>query len=1146
MKFTRLRLSGFKSFVDPTELLVEPGLTGIVGPNGCGKSNLLEALRWAMGETSYKSLRGSGMDDVIFSGSAQRPGRNTAEVTLTLDNSDRTAPAQFNDEDVLEISRRIEREAGSAYRINGRDVRARDVQVLFADAATGAHSVALVRQGQIGELIAAKPEGRRRILEEAAGISGLHHRRHEAELRLNAAMQNLARLDDVIGEIANQMQALQRQARQAARYRRIAQDIRQSEALLAHLKWADARDALADHTTHAQTLRTRVEGLSRDAALATLEEEKAAQAPPGLRDLEAQTAAALQRLKNEDRFLSAETERVAARRAELEARSEQITGDSEREAQILTDLTAQIGAIETEAQEITQALAGADDALRTTEAEVHSSQSQHDTDQHGVDKQTQILAELRAAHTSLATRRAEADQRVERLEQELARIAGNLGSLSENDTITDTDHEAEAAGAEKQASELAGKTQHCEQQQTKARAAQDKAGEAAALAQRDLDRLEAEHGAMVLVAADNSDTHQKMVDLVTVAAGYEAALAAALGEDLEASNRAETALLWRPLDTLIASPFPAGIEPLTDSVAGPPELARRLAFTGVVTGQNGDALQTQLLPGQRLVSRAGDLWRWDGFVARAGSPTAASRRLEARNRVGALAQEIITATRIRDQRQGELTTAQTARGQADANDRAARNDWRAATEHLAALRQKMLDHEKETRAAREKRTEFTQALERISEDLTQARSAKNTIDATQIDNLDEAQARLEPLREAAAASRAALAQAQGRAGTLAGAAQAREARLESLKSDANRWRERGKNAAKQRDTLKTRMAQIADERRKLSTLPEEISEKRTLLADRIGEAEIKRKAAADVLAKAENRLAELTSTSKRLSAEFSDARENLARRQAQQEAALERLTQTVEAIFEALATKPEGALAQSGFAPDDALPAPDETEARLNKLKTDRDRLGAVNLRAEEEAAEQSRRYEDLTTETQDLQAAIKRLRQGIHNLNAQARERLLVAFDAVNKHFGELFAKLFGGGTAELVMTEADDPLDAGLEIIARPPGKKPQTLSLLSGGEQALTALALILAVFRTNPSPICVLDEVDAPLDDANVERFCNLITGLAQEVDTRFLVISHHPFTMARMDRLFGVTMAEHGVSQLVSVDLDNAARYREAV
>ncbi|MDR3471887.1 MAG: AAA family ATPase, partial [Devosia sp.] len=423
MKFSRLKLHGFKSFSDQTELHLEPGLSGVVGPNGCGKSNLVEALRWVMGESSYKAMRAAGMDEVIFSGSANRPSRNSAEVTLVLDNTDRTAPAPLNTADVLEVTRRIEREAGSVYRVNGREVRARDVQLLFADASTGAHSPALVRQGQIGELIAAKPTARRALLEEAAGISGLHSRRHEAELRLKAAEQNLERVDDIIAQVAQQLETLKRQARLAVRYRSLSGEIRKAEATLFHLRWVAARVAEKE----AEAVQGRMITALGDAQHISLQAEKQLEAADdalaGPRDREARAGAALQRLTILAEQLAEEAKRTAARQRELQQRQSQLAGDAAREEALLAESAEALAAsaaekaqLETEAAGEREAFAAARQAVEVATAGVTAADQ-------AARAAGDALAQARARRAQ-ATRSAEdARTRVNRLTQQIAEVA---------------------------------------------------------------------------------------------------------------------------------------------------------------------------------------------------------------------------------------------------------------------------------------------------------------------------------------------------------------------------------------------------------------------------------------------------------------------------------------------------------------------------------------------------------------------------------------------------------------------------------------------------------------------------------------------------------------------------------------------------
>src|SRR5262245_22791234 len=429
MKLTRLRLIGFKSFVEPTDFLIEPGLTGVVGPNGCGKSNLVEALRWVMGETSHKSMRAADMDDVIFSGNNGRPARNNAEVGLRLDNTTRTAPAQFNGEDTLDVTRRIEREQGSTYRVNGREVRARDVQILFADASTGARSPAMVHQGRIGEIINAKPEQRRRVLEEAAGISGLHARRHEAELRLHAAEQNLARLEDVIGQLAGQIDGLKRQARQAVRYRTVSQQVRTAEATLFHLRFVNAQAETAE-AAHAQDQAVRLVAQRTGAqAEASTRQATAAAALPGLRDNEARAAAALHRLIVARETLDREEARVQERIAELGSRLAQLAQDIERGQALVADARAALGGLAGERETLEREVAAGGERRADLDARVTAAEAALNASEARLTELTSAVAELVARRAQLEAAVHEHDERLARTARELAEVDAELAQL---------------------------------------------------------------------------------------------------------------------------------------------------------------------------------------------------------------------------------------------------------------------------------------------------------------------------------------------------------------------------------------------------------------------------------------------------------------------------------------------------------------------------------------------------------------------------------------------------------------------------------------------------------------------------------------------------------------------------------------------
>ncbi|HEY7551526.1 MAG TPA: AAA family ATPase [Hyphomicrobiaceae bacterium] len=1151
MHINRLRLVGFKSFVEPTELLIEKGLTGVVGPNGCGKSNLLEALRWVMGETSHSSMRAAAMDDVIFSGSAARPARNTAEVTIFLDNSHRKAPAEFNGDDTLDVTRRIEREAGSAYRINGKEVRARDVRILFEDAATGARSPALVRQGQIGEIVNAKPDKRRRILEDAAGIAGLHSRRHEAELRLRAAEANLARLNDVLGQLDSQIESLKRQARQARRYKELSGDIRKLDAVVLYLRWMEAQGQVdADEAGLAAALEKLGRATQAEARAVTAETEAAARIQP-LREQEAAKGAVLHRFKVERDNLEREAQRTAERLRELEGRVAQLARDKAREESLIAEARETLARLEAETVSLeSTAKLAAEFEQKALVAYDESEAALGGAEAH-LSEMTHAVAQARARRQSLEGQLRERQERAAKLERQLValeqqtrEIVGRAPDASKLKAATEVGQKLMADIAAIEARTIAA------EEAVQAAAADAKASsDAAALATLAAGqiRTEMETLAKLLKPADESGV-PPVLDQVKVASGFELALAAALGDDLDAPVADEAPARWTMVPGGATDyALPKGVEPLAAHVVGPPELGRRLKQIGVVAGPDGPRLQKLLRPGQRLVSVDGDLWRWDGFVASAQGAIAAASRLRERGRLGLLIEQEQAQRQAAEAARAEAEGATDTHRKAQAEERQLRQAWRDCQSRLAATREALTAMERQARETEAKLAGVADAKERTQEALVEAHEqvAETEAAVRELGDAAPLEAKLEAAQEQASELRARLSEAKTELITLEREHRARSERLKAIGAESERCRQRSAGARQQIVTLEQRAAEAEAEIERLAGLPAMVEQQRQKLLAGLAKAEADRQAAADAQAAAGAAHRGAAQALRQAQAAVADEREARARTEARLEGARARRSEEARRIRESLGCAPEECLGLAQLPPDAPLPALADADRELGRLKADRERLGGVNLQADEDLARITGEHEGMFKDKADVEAAIAKLRAAIAEINKEGESRLQGAFDAVDAHFRSLFTTLFGGGEAKLEMTEAEDPLEVGLEIIAKPPGKKPTTLSLLSGGEQSLTAMALIFAVFLTNPSPICVLDEVDAPLDDANVDRFCTLLEKMAADTDTRFLVITHHPMTMSRMSRLFGVTMAEKGVSQLVSVDLETAQKFTEA-
>ena len=852
MEFKKIQLNGFKSFAEKTTFIIEDGLTGIVGPNGCGKSNIVESLRWCMGETSAKSMRGSGMEDVIFSGTSNKPSKNIAEVTINISNENKDGPIQYKNLENIEIRRKIEKDKGSKFYINGKEVRAKDAQMFFADLSTGAHSPSIISQGRIGALVTAKPTDRRAVLEEAAGIAGLHVRRHEAELRLGAAENNLKRADELRRQQERQLLNLKKQAEEATKYKTISEEIKKIEAGLYYLRLKDIDHEIKleneineEADSEVQKFNDKINELENK-----IQEETNRVNP--VRDKNYEILSKVQRLNLELKSLDDENDRIEKEIENIKSSLKTIEEDTDREKSIIIDANSNEKRLKEEKQELIE------------------------IDSKYYDTEKQSNADLEVAKNDLKNEQEKVDNLLKNFSSES--LKKNLHTI--NEVKSNIDKIIQLLNSNNSSEALVV-----------------------------LETCKTTLNFLVQTINENDD-HKKISDI---------------------SSKNET------------------IKKLQEVYAD-------------IYSKNQNLKKESIKRSERVKTIDKEIDSWRNLLKNSEK----------------MVQEL--------------------------------------RERKNKLNFKFAELEKQPQSQAEKKGQ-------ISENLRLSENEKNE-NETLIEEIDK---KINDLRE----------------------------ELDKIKESSIEIRERKASSG--------------------ATI-EGLNKRRNDLLERI------------------------------------DTELNL---------------------------NENNILEYSNLDKEEEFPDAVSQEEMLDEKKREREKLGSVNLRADEETTKYETEIKKMETDRQDLVQAITKLKESINELNQKGRERLLEAFERVNRKFNEVYTKLFNGGNAKLELVDSDDPLDAGLEMLVSPPGKRLQSITLLSGGEQALTALSLIFAVFLSNPSPICVLDEVDAPLDDANVTRFCNLLDELTKITQTRFIIVTHHALTMSKMNKLYGVTMPEKGISQLVAVDLQKA-------
>ena len=1122
------------------------GLTGIVGPNGCGKSNVVDAIQWVMGESRPTSMRGGGMEDIIFAGAGTRPARSFAEVALTLDNSDFSAPEDFNREKKIEIVRRVARDLGSNFKINGKEFRARDVQILFADVSSGSQSNSLVKQGQVAELINAKPRDRRRILEEAAGISGLYQRRHEAELKLNSTELNLSRVSDVIEQLEIQIKALERQARQAKRYKDLGLKIRELEALLSYLKFKEAEEAVGKSN---QELSRITGELAKSVALASSASQKRIKSEGEIKPLRAAEASFAGELANRNAQLSTLDEQEQSSLASIKSKEEsirQLKINEEREESLLKDAVREKQRLEEEKKKLENATidVGKEEVLRSL---VERLELDLRTGEKDLEALGEELARLQERLNAFDNRESQTKERSEKLRFDLQELKSSLDEniqTRKNVERSLEDTNQEISKAREKFKEISERLQFDELESNKAtenvKNLKDKISEL----EGDQSFLNAECLGLRNSVKENIRSDGQLVDRLQIKQEYIKALSSILDEELEypeIKNDGESG--WKLMDPLENEILlPEGIKSFADLIDAPEILRVKLKSIGLVENELGNSLQKSLKMGQVLVSREGNFWRWDGFVKynHQTSKSSPEVNLDRKNKLKISEEKLETVNSAIHTLSQEYEISNENLIRLSAQKMQSQNDFSKLSNEIDAMLLLISKKEAELSNLGEKNKVLKESISIKEKDLELVGEVGKDLPLrkTLVSELESIRIRYEEKREKVETLRVEFGEKKTEFDQSNLKRISQEERVAEVAIEYSGWVDRLSEAEGRKAELIKREENLVKELLDARKKPDEIKHKKRSLIESISEIKMNHADASNKLYEAEKNLKFCFEQEKNLEGEVSNQREKRATIEANSQNIKDKLRQMETEIDENLGLTPDKLREQIG-SNFDTLPSIEVIEEDIFSFKRKRESLGAVNLRADEDSTELLEQFSSLKVERDDLSGALSKLSSGIADLNKEGRERLKNAFEEVNTNFKVLFKELFGGGEAMLTLVESADPLEAGLEIFCQPPGKKLAAISLLSGGEQTLTALSLIFAVFMANQSPICILDEVDAPLDDSNTVKFCDLLAEMVKKTDTKFLVVTHNAITMSKMNRLMGVTMVEKGVSQLVSVSLKDA-------